>query len=274
MQKCSTSTLAKLLEDDDPHTLQLLCDQMAEQPEQWHSKLEALSRRKNPKISQSAKCLLRELNRRGLENDFELLCRFFSEDGNLEDACWLLNKAINPDADVESAKNLLNRWGHDLLLRISYVQDARKRIAILGNYFHKELGFQGNLNDYYNPSNSLLADVIQTRKGLPITLTCLVIFLSHRAGINVVGVNLPGHFIACHSDIFFDPYHSCRILSMDDCIQILLGQGILPTQDCFSIATPLKTLRRILTNLHFVYSKQSNFNMLSKVTAWLVALQR
>lgn len=274
MEHCPTRALAKLLEDNDPRTLELLREQMAEHAQDWIRRLELLAKSKNRSVSQAASVLLRELKSLEFEDDFELLCRFFPENGNLEEACWLLAKALGAGDDISDCQELVNEWGHELLLRIAGVSEARKRVEILGEFFRGELGFQGNTADYYNPANSLIPAVVKSRKGLPITLTCLAIFLSHRAGMNVVGVNLPGHFIARHGDIYFDPFHGCRILSMDDCIQILICQGILPTQECFADASALRTLRRILTNLHFVYSRLEENEKLAKVTAWLSALRR
>src|SRR3954469_18076272 len=69
-------------------------------------------------------------------------------------------------------------------------------LAHLHDVFFEELGFVGNSDDYYNPLNSYVPAVLQTRKGLPITLSLIYKVIAERIGLSVVGVNAPLHFMA------------------------------------------------------------------------------
>ncbi len=60
--------------------------------------------------------------------------------------------------------------------------------------------------------------------GIPITLTILYRMVGARAGMKVEGINLPGHFIARHGEVYFDPFHRGRILTKADCEEILAGK--------------------------------------------------
>lgn len=269
-----TLALARLLGEGDPATTELVCQQLRKSPEEWRPQLEELSRMDDERVSKAANRLLSEFSRLAAEEDFDLLCRFFPEEGNLEEACWALAGILDPAGDVASARHHLTVWGRMLLLKIAGAISTRERVRILSDFLSGELHFRGNQEDYYNPDNSILTRVIETRRGLPITLSCLAIFLSHRAGMNVVGINLPGHFIVRHSDVYFDPYHNGRILTKADCEEILRCQGVEPTPDCFADATPRRILQRMLCNLHYNYERLENAEMTAKTRGWLEALRR
>lgn len=225
-------------------------------------------------VSGEARRMLEQISRQNAESDFDLFCRFFPENGDLEEACWALAAALQPEANLHTCKARLNSWGRSLLVKITGAISTRERIRILADFFSAELEFRGNSEDYYNPKNSLLPAVIETRCGLPILLSCIAIFLSHRAGLNVVGVNLPGHFIVRHGDILFDPFHRCKILTRSDCDEILRCQGIVPDEQCYRTASSRRVLQRILCNLHFSFSKTGDCEKTAKVRHWIEALRR
>src|SRR5262249_42957042 len=74
--------------------------------------------------------------------------------------------------------------------------DLEKRVRGLSRYLFHEMGFRGNTRHYYDPRNSYLNQVIDRRTGLPITLSAVAMAIGRRAGLDVVGVGLPGHFVA------------------------------------------------------------------------------
>ena len=68
-------------------------------------------------------------------------------------------------------------------------------IKVFNEYLYDEEGFSGNREQYDDPRNSFLNEVIDRRTGIPITLAVVYLELAHRAGLNVTGVNFPGHFL-------------------------------------------------------------------------------
>src|SRR5262249_8446968 len=82
---------------------------------------------------------------------------------------------------------------------------------VLFRFLLPDLGLRGNARDYHDPRNSYLNDVIDRRTGLPITLTVVAMAVARRADLCVLGVGLPGHFIARAVDgensVLFDPFH-------------------------------------------------------------------
>lgn len=80
----------------------------------------------------------------------------------------------------------------------------------VSEYLFGELGFAGDTTDYEDPRNSFLDDVMTRRRGIPITLSVLMIEVARRVGVVVLGVGMPGHFLvrdAQQEDQLYDPFH-------------------------------------------------------------------
>lgn len=117
-------------------------------------------------------------------------------DPPVELAALLLAKDFAPDLDVPAALAELDALAAPLAARVQRAETSRDLAAALGTWLFDELGFRGNEDDYYDPRNSYLHEVIRSRAGIPISLTVVMIAVGRRAGVAVEGVGLPGHFLA------------------------------------------------------------------------------
>ena len=94
--------------------------------------------------------------------------------------------------------------------RIARDAAPMQRLRLLNRFFFQELGFSGNVNDYYDPRNSYVHCVLETRRGIPITLALIYIELATQIGLNACGVSFPGHFLAKvhmpQGEIVIDPF--------------------------------------------------------------------
>src|SRR5262249_50007230 len=119
----------------------------------------------------------------------------------------------------------------------AYVRgDLAARVTGLCRYLFHELGFRGNAQDYYDPRNSYLNQVLDRRTGIPISLSAVAMIVGNRVGLTVVGVGLPGHFVAKAVDgaqeVIFDPFHGGRLLSIEECestVQRVIGEPFQAT---------------------------------------------
>jgi regulator of sirC expression with transglutaminase-like and TPR domain len=99
-----------------------------------------------------------------------------------------------PTLDVEAVLAELAALAREVRPRLR--GGLRARVESLVRYLFHDLGFRGNERDYYDPRNSYLNDVLDRRLGMPITLSMIAMAVGTRAGLEVTGVGLPGHFIA------------------------------------------------------------------------------
>ena len=113
----------------------------------------------------------------------------------LLEAAACLGQIQLPGLDVQGVLSQVDTWQQRLRQRVATDAAPMAKLLQLNQYFFKELGFGGNLNDYYAPDNSFLHHVIQSRRGIPISLAVLWLELAQGMGLDASGVSFPGHFL-------------------------------------------------------------------------------
>ena len=137
--------------------------------------------------------------------------------------------------------------------------DAASKLRSLRGVLFAEGGFRGNADQYYDPRNSYLNEVLDRRLGIPITLSILYMEVASRVGLPVDGVAFPGHFLVKHvagdREIFIDPYHGGELLSADDCAARYRAASPGRELDPRALdgVTPRQILSRMLHNLKKIY---------------------
>jgi regulator of sirC expression with transglutaminase-like and TPR domain len=131
-----------------------------------------------------------------------------------------------PDLDTQAVLADIDTLADRLRRRIPADAVPVQRLRWLNRYFFRELGFAGNVNDYYDPRNSYLHMVLSTRRGIPITLAVLYIELATQIGLTARGVSFPGHFLIKlrmhtgqqHGEVVIDPFtgHSLSREELDE----------------------------------------------------------
>lgn len=161
-------------------------------------------------------------------------------------------------SNVSGSLELLDAWGEEARSRVE--SSAGEGVAALNEFVFVELGFEGNQDDYYDPLNSLLHRVLERRTGIPITLSIVYMEVGRRAGLEVEGVGMPGHFIVRAragdgAEVLVDPFHG-RAIDRDECQQRLdvIYGGRVALRDEHLRATGTRSiLVRLLGNLKAVY---------------------
>jgi len=258
--------LARLFRDDDPETVGLVKEQLLIKGESALPDLRDLVNADSAIVAAHAQDVLHSIAGKKAAADLETLLKT-GDEVPLEEASWLIASALMPWIDLQESHAVLDGWGREVFQRMAL--DPLNPVAVLTNYLNGELGMDGNAADYYNHENSLLPCVMENRKGLPLTLTLLYIFVGARAGIPVYGVNLPGHFIARCGEIYFDPFHAGRVLSLADCADILARQQIELSDEHLENPGTREVLARMLANLAHAYEIEEANWQKRMVDRWL-----
>ena len=141
-------------------------------------------------------------------------------------------------------------------------------IQALNEYLYDEEGFGGNREQYDDPRNSFLNEVLDRRTGIPITLAVVYLELARRAGLAITGVNFPGHFLLrapggiADDDLIIDPFHNGALLSEFDCRQLLrnhVGDEAAFDRSLLAPATRHDIVVRMLVNLKRLYVRMRSF---------------
>jgi len=179
---------------------------------------------------------------------------------DLARASLLISQEEYPDLDIDQYIQTLDEMALDLHSRLAGGRASGQILDVMNQYLFDEMGFSGNREDYYNPKNSFLNEVLDTRLGIPITLSVIYLELGWRLGLALAGVGLPGHFIVSYKDgeeeLLIDPYNAGSLLSMEDCQQRLdqIYGGVLTLRPEYLSPLPRKgILVRILNNLKSIY---------------------
>ncbi len=154
-------------------------------------------------------------------------------------------------------------------------------IRALNSYLFDTLHFVGNRDKYEDPRNSCLNEVLDRRTGIPITLSVVYMEVARRAGLQVDGINFPGHFLVrCPETqnspfLIIDPFHSGALLSEHNCRLLLqkhVGSDVAFSKSLLAPATRLQIIVRMLLNLKRIYVHMRSFPQARDVTELLLAI--
>lgn len=159
-----------------------------------------------------------------------------------------------------------------------------QKVRLLNRYFFQELGFGGNVNNYYDRRNSYLPEVLRTRRGIPITLALIYVELAQQLGLRACGVSFPGHFLVkLHlpgGEVVIDPFDG-RSLSREALEERLLpyrrqrgalGDEEIPLGLYLQAAEPRAVVARLLRNLKEIHRGARDWQRLLAVLDRLVIL--
>lgn len=119
------------------------------------------------------------------------------EDGKIDlaRACLLVAQDAYPALDVDHYMAEIERMAAKLRARMTTATAAEEKVIALNHFLFEDLGYSGNANDYYDPRNSYLNEVIDRRTGIPITMAIVYMEVGRRVGLPLEGVSFPGHFL-------------------------------------------------------------------------------
>ena len=196
---------------------------------------------------------------------------------DLGEAALLIAGQEYPELDVAAYLARLEELGARLAQRLR--DDAQPIASVLGQFLFTELGFKGNEDDYYDPRNSFLNDVLDRRTGIPITLSTVCIEVARRAGLSVAGVGLPGHFLiqvdGSGGQTLLDPFYGGTEMTEEDCqerLNRLYGGRVKIHASMLSPVDRKHILARTLRNLKAIYMKASDHPRALRTTQLLLDL--
>ena len=190
-----------------------------------------------------------------------------------------------PELDVQQVLGDVDQLLARLKRRLPADAPALQKLRSLNQFFFHDLGFAGNVNDYYDPDNSYVNAVLKTRRGIPITLAVLWLELASGLGLNARGVAFPGHFMVKvnmpKGQVVIDPF-SGQSLSRDELAGRLVPykhrtsrdeESDMPIGLYLQSATPRDIIGRMLRNLKEIHKNQEDWQRLIAVEDRLIVLQ-
>jgi regulator of sirC expression with transglutaminase-like and TPR domain len=170
---------------------------------------------------------------------------------------------LEPDLYLRRLQGLAQR----VRARLTRNPTPAETIGVVNSVLFDEEQFRGNVDDYYDPRNSFLNEVLDRKLGIPITLALVYEEVARRTGLQLFGVGMPGHFLLTHYDVdgrqvILDPFHGGALLSLQECQRrldkIYSGQMQLRSELLASVSRR-RWLTRLLNNLKTIYLSSRNF---------------
>lgn len=181
---------------------------------------------------------------------------------DLAEGALLLAAEERPDLDVADALDVLDGIAASAAARLRADADPGSARKVLVDEIFARRGFSGAADDYDDPSNSFLDEVLARRRGIPITLSIVYVATASRVGQRAVGVNAPGHFLLRHGDVVLDAFSGGREVPADDFARRLRAAGV---EDVEATAAHLlahppshrEILSRMLRNLKAIHLRRN-----------------
>jgi regulator of sirC expression with transglutaminase-like and TPR domain len=198
--------------------------------------------------------------------DFERYCAQNDQELDLLEGALLIARDAYPGLDVAEQMRRVDALAKPLRDRRVAESDLDTQAAALALHLHDECGLRGNVDDYYDPRNSFLNDVLDRALGIPISLSVVYVEVARRAGMSAAGVGFPGHFLMRIEQggrgVILDPFNGGRILERP-VLEVLFrsGTGGRGTLDDSALgATPVRHIvARILMNLRGIYARRGEY---------------
>ncbi len=142
---------------------------------------------------------------------------------NLVEKCLKFAQILeHPDLDIEQYIQKISQMGRTLKELTSDVKNPTYLVSILNEFLFDNLGFIGEMDDYYNPKNNFLNEVIDKKSGLPITLSILYVEIAKFIGLDLKIIGFPSHVLVKYNEeMILDPFNDGRLLDIDDLQEIL-----------------------------------------------------
>jgi regulator of sirC expression with transglutaminase-like and TPR domain len=270
--------LLSLLSDEDPQVYRTVRQRILAEGDSALPWIKPARLSDDPLQRRRATEIVRQFTMRHADDRFLAFCLNSGEDLDLEEGIFLLAQTQYPDINISGYSAILDDYAADLRERLDFGAAAAQMIAGINEYLFKIQSYHGNEASYYEPENSYLNKVIDRRKGNPISLCIIYLLLARRLHLPVTGIGMPGHFLCRFQtpteELFIDAFNSGKVLTKGDCVKYLLH-----TRDGFKEAylapiTNRRTLLRVCSNLHQIYSQQSRRHDIARFQRYIVALAK
>ena len=197
---------------------------------------------------------------------------------NLVEKCLKFSQLLEyPDLDVEQYIKKINKIGMSLKESINDVKNPTYLISMLNEHLFENLGFAGDDDDYYNPKNNFLNEVIDKKTGLPITLSILYAEVAKFVGLDLKIVGFPSHILVKYNEeMILDPFYDGRLLDIDDLQEILdtnFGGELEFRPEFLDKISPEQILVRMTRNLKNSYAQSFVYDKALRCVNMVLAIE-
>ncbi len=201
-----------------------------------------------------------------------------SEDKDLLEAALLINEFQYPSYNTDLIRKEISRIRQDVWLELNDNLTSFEKVRIMNHILFNVHGFSGNKSNYTSPNNSFLSDVINSKKGSPLSLAILYQVLANSLDIPIYGVNLPNHFVLCYMDehgiasmldetvaengilFYINPFSDGTIIDKNEIDEFLFHLNLPQKVKFYKPCETTDTISRLINNLIFGFQEKGDEN--------------
>jgi regulator of sirC expression with transglutaminase-like and TPR domain len=210
-----------------------------------------------PEIKVHIEGLLEEMQTSSLLFDMKEWADHGGED--LLRGLWLISRMVYPRSSIEKMRAEINRIYMDIWVLTRKDMHPADMLQIMNAKVFEELGFEPNIKNFHSPQNSLFNQVLENRKGNPVTLSCIYILLAQKLDLPLYGVNLPNLFVTLFDvpghPFYVNVFNKGQVFYRKDIDDYLKQMNLEPRKEYYQACTHIEIVARVLTNLAFAYQK-------------------
>lgn len=197
---------------------------------------------------------------------------------DLLEGLWIIATYQYPDLSLEKLREDLEQLYYKVWLDVGADMHPVDQVKALNNAFFNTLGFAPNSKHFHSPANSMLNQVLESRRGNPISLCIIYMLIARKIGMPIYGVNLPNLFVLTYkqpngAQFYINVFTRGLVFSKND-IDHYIGQLNLKQNDIFyQPCSNIDIIRRSLRNLMLAFEKKGDTDRVKEVEAILDAVQ-
>ena len=196
-----------------------------------------------------------------LSSTIESLSRWIATGGSLLDGALLVAQYQYPDLKEEKIHRAINQLKNEVAPDLVGKRSPKQQVDAMNHVLFGINGFRGNAKNFHAPQNSFITDVLENKRGNPLSLSILYIIIGRLVGLPLYGVNLPRHFIVAYKrsnkdiEFYINPFSRGSVFSKNDITQFLQQLELESNAIYYETCSNADMIGRSLVNLEYAYEK-------------------
>jgi regulator of sirC expression with transglutaminase-like and TPR domain len=276
--KSQKKALLTLLADDDQEVFEQIRETIVDRGAAAAEWLQDYTLDSDPILRKRVRGIVAHFELQIADTNFLRFCLSKGEKFDVEEGAWLLAKTRYSDINVAAYSAVLDEYAEKLKDRIDFGAPPGQILRTISYYLYHDMGYVGNVTNYYDPENSYLNRVVDNKTGNPISLSAIYLFVAQRLHLPLVGIGMPGHFIcrfqSSKEEIYIDPFQQGKMMTKGQCIKMLIQSGHDYHESFIAPISPRRMLLRICSNLQHAYTTQDQPAEGTRLQRYIIALSK
>jgi regulator of sirC expression with transglutaminase-like and TPR domain len=279
MDRSELNAMISLLEDNDMEIIKAVTESLLSRGTVIVPELErAWEMAPDEKLQERIENLIQTIQFNSVKEDLKRWVQTGSE--NILEGAFYIARFNFPDIKFKIIDDYIEKIKMDVWLEINNNLTALEKIRIINYIIYDLHKFSRNQTDFYSPQNSYINQVIDAKKGNPISLAIIYLSVAWKLGLPIYGVNLPKNFILAYKDesaghntadesgdilFYINPYNKGAVLGRKEIDYFITQQQIEPLQTYFIPCSNRDIIIRLINNLMISYEKSANIKKIDQL---------